>query len=261
MTQIGTFPFGQPVRVVVQEDRTPKHVFVLGVYASAVHARWVRPGGNEAIKALAVASEPYIFWRGDNAAAIIRQIAIPRELGELVAAGQQFNGPSGKALDEFFLRPLGLARADAWLCDLIPHSCVNPSQHKAIAREYLPVTQRYRLPAPTVPTVPKKLADEARRDAILGEIRESGANVLVLLGDRPIKWFLSHFDSRWRQLSDFGCDVESYGRLHTVRISGKDMEVLPLTHPRQVAKLGQSSASWYRLHQFWTSACAHRLLK
>jgi hypothetical protein len=33
------FPFGQPLRPVVQADRTPKKLFILGVYASAVHAR------------------------------------------------------------------------------------------------------------------------------------------------------------------------------------------------------------------------------
>ena len=37
----GTFPFGEPLRPVVQIDRGPKDVFVLGVYSSAVHARWV----------------------------------------------------------------------------------------------------------------------------------------------------------------------------------------------------------------------------
>jgi hypothetical protein len=35
------FPFGQPLHRLTQSDRTPKPVFVLGVYASAVHARWL----------------------------------------------------------------------------------------------------------------------------------------------------------------------------------------------------------------------------
>jgi hypothetical protein len=60
---IGTFPFGQPVLEVVQTDRTPKSVFVLGVYASAVHARWVSTSEKTVVNALAVVSEPYIFWR------------------------------------------------------------------------------------------------------------------------------------------------------------------------------------------------------
>ena len=40
MDTVGTFPFGQPVRVLVQQGRTPERVIVLGVYTSAVHARW-----------------------------------------------------------------------------------------------------------------------------------------------------------------------------------------------------------------------------
>ncbi len=36
MVSQGVFPFGQPIVPVAQQDRTPKKVFVLGVYASAV---------------------------------------------------------------------------------------------------------------------------------------------------------------------------------------------------------------------------------
>lgn len=38
------YPFGEYVRPLVQQDQTPKEAFVLGVYASAVHARWTREG-------------------------------------------------------------------------------------------------------------------------------------------------------------------------------------------------------------------------
>ena len=58
---IGSFPSGQPIRKVTQTDRLPKRVFVLGVYASAVHARWIGQDGKTRIAALAVASEPEIF--------------------------------------------------------------------------------------------------------------------------------------------------------------------------------------------------------
>ena len=58
------FPFGQELHPLVQEDTSPKKVFVLGVYASAVHARW-KKDGQIVCQALAVASEPRIFWDGD----------------------------------------------------------------------------------------------------------------------------------------------------------------------------------------------------
>ena len=261
MKAIGTFPFGQPVHILVQEDRTPNQVFVLGVYASAVHARWVGNDNREIVKALAVASEPEIFWRGEDAASIIRGISIPGSLGRLEASSRQFNGLSGIALDEFFLTPLGLKRSDAWLCDLVPHSCMNPAQQKAIERSYLPLVQQYQLPKVSVPRVPRNLSDESRRQAILEEIQESNADVLILLGDQPIKWFLYFHDARWRCLSDFGSEPQSYGRLHDVTIAGKKMRVLPLAHPRQVAKLGRSSPAWYRLHQFWLNEYASELLE
>jgi hypothetical protein len=251
MKSIGTFPFGQPVQEVVQKDRAPKNVFVLGVYASAVHACWIDTGEKILVKALAVASEPYIFWRGENAESVIRQIVIPKELGELIPAKPDYNGPSGITLDNLILNPLGLERGNAWLCDLVPHSCVNPSQMKAIEREYSHMTSEYGLAEHSVPPVPNRLTDENRRKVILDEIIESESKILILLGDKPIQWFLSFFDNHWRRLSDFGGDNQSYGQLHDAEISGKKIKVLPLAHPRQIAKLGQSSAVWYNVHQDW----------
>lgn len=251
LKSIGTFPFGQPVQEVVQKDRTPKNVFILGVYASAVHACWVDASEKPVVKALAVASEPYIFWRGENAESIIQIIAIPKELGKLTPARQEFNGPSGLALDNLILNPLGLDRPDVWLCDLVPHSCVNPSQSKAIERAYLPIASKYGLAEPTAPPVPKILADENRRKAILDEVIESEAKVLILLGDMPIQWFLSYFDNRWRKLSDFGRDHLAYGQLHNADVGSKEIKVLPLAHPRQIAQLGKSSAAWYDVHKNW----------
>ncbi len=256
MTSTEVFPFGQPVREVTQADRTPKRVFVLGVYASAVHARWVGEDNKTIVNALAVASEPYIFWRGENAEAIIQRIAVPQQLGKLVPANQQYNGPSGVALDDLILKPLGLSRADAWLCDLVPRSCVNPSQRKAIERAYFPVAQKHGLPTPTVSPVPLTLADEKRRKAICDELQESGASTLILLGDKPIQWFLAHFDPRWKRLADFMRDGQPYGKPCTTRINGKQLEVLPLAHPRQIVKLGQSSPVWYKRHQIWASKYA-----
>src|SRR5690606_25135762 len=94
--RLGTYPFGQPLRAVVQADRSPKRVFVLGVYASAVHARWVGPEGRELVRALAVASEPAIFWDGAGAAEIVAGIDVPREVGRLEAASSMANGPSAR---------------------------------------------------------------------------------------------------------------------------------------------------------------------
>ena len=127
------YPFGQVVHPLRQQDRTPKKVFVLGVYASAVHARW-KKDGKTVCAALAVASEPRIFWDGniEEAKEIISKISIPEEVGTLEPAGRHLNGPSAKVLDEHILGTLGYYRKDAWLCDLLPETRLNSSQEKVI---------------------------------------------------------------------------------------------------------------------------------
>ena len=261
MTNIGVFPFGKPVQILIQENRTPKKVFVLGVYASAVHARWIDSNGKEVVKALAVASEPRIFWRGeiDEAQHTINEIDIPQELGNLIPAAPQFNGASGRTLDDFILFKLGLNRDDAWLCDLVPHSCVNPRQAEAIRERYCPFIQEHHLPLPTVPIVPKKWTNEKRVNEILAELKDSKAEVLILLGDPPIRWFLYHFNPQWKRLSDFGEDAKTYGGIYPIRIAGRDLQVLPLTHPRQIARLGKSSNKWTELHENWMNERATEL--
>lgn len=245
------FPFGQSVTTVQQEDRSPKKVFVLGVYASAVHAKWVGNDGKLKINALAVASEPCIFWRGEGAEDITATIDIPPDLGQLLPAAKNLNGPSGNALDDLFLTPLGITRDDAWLCDLVPYSCCNQKQKKAIRREYVPLMKDHNLPEVTLPPVPKKLADHSRQQEILAEIEQATPETIVLLGDQPIRWFLKHHDDRWDALSNFGKTADEYGRYHAAKINGQDYQILPLVHPRQAAKLGAHSEKWSALHEEW----------
>jgi hypothetical protein len=257
----GTYPFGSPLRAVVQAERSPKPVFVLGVYASAVHARWISPDGKTLIRALAVASEPCIFWDGSDAEGLVSQISVPDGAGRLVAAAQQSNGPSGRSLDDNFLGPLGIGRSSAWLCDLVPHTCMNPSQAKALKREYEPNAEALCLPKVDLPSVPKQYADDQRRRQILAEVEEAKPDVIVLLGDKPIRHFLKIFDARWRKLSDFGVTADTYGRLHEAKINGRNYKVLPVGHPRQVSGLGSHSKRWRDLHANWRTNVAGELLK
>jgi uracil-DNA glycosylase len=260
MSDIGIFPFGQPIKKVEQKDWTPKRVFVLGVYASAVHARWIGPDGEPRIKAVGVASEPEIFWTGDGAEEIVSAIEIPEGAGKLVAAPKNLNGPSGRALDEHFLEPLGLSREDAWLCDLVPYSCMNPSQGLALKRSYLPAAKGHNLPGFKWGPVPTVLASENRRKQIAGELALARPDVLITLGDLPLKWFARHFGSR-AALSTYGEDDSSYGRLHPIELDGRKVGLLPLVHPRQAGRLGRHSAHWAGLHGKWTRNVASGLLK
>jgi len=249
-----TFPFGQQLTAVKQEDRSPKKIFVLGVYASAVHARWKGDDGKIKIKALTVASEPYIFWKGDGCQKIIDKIPIPKELGCLEPALPMFNGPSGITLDEQFLKPLGVSRQESWLCDLLPYSRINPNQRKALEKHYEPEVNRYNLPICTIPnfTQTELKLQHNRHLEILKEIEESQCDTIMLLGDLPIKHWLSHF-SKFRKLSDFGETSENYGKPHDIKINGENFRFLPLVHPRQAGNLGKACKKWNELHNQWVS--------
>ena len=255
---LGTFPFGQPVRRVIQADRAPKRVFVLGVYASAVHARWCDVKGKQIVQALGVAPEPYIFWRGEGAEDIIATIDVPKEAGHLEPADRTYNGPSGRSLDEDFLQPLGLTRADAWLCDLAPYSCMGNSQAHATRKHYEPRIERHALPLVNWPDVPAKFTDAARREEIAEELLESSAEVLITLGDKPLKYFAAAFGSK-RALRLYGKDDYRYGRLHELEIHGCSLRLLPLVHPRQAAGLGRYDKDWKALHNAWANTIAAQL--
>lgn len=248
------FPFGQPLRKVEQKDRTPKKAFVLGVYASAVHARWVGVDEKQKVAALAVASEPEIFWTGHNAAEIISSIKIPEAAGRLEVPGNaSLNGPSGRALDEFFLKPLGLDRTNTWLCDLLPESRVNEKQRFVLDQHYTQeLIQKYGLAPATIPDFNKsELNSHIRHEEILNELEFSKAETLIVLGDLPIYWFLRFHDKRYSKLSQFGDTEATYGQVHELKINGNPYNVIPLCHPRQAARLGSSNSKWCKLHDHW----------
>ena len=249
------FPFGEELKPLKQQDRTPKKVFVLGVYASAVHARWSLGPRKEDLMcaAMAVASEPRIFWDGnpDEAAEIISRIKVPKGLGTLKPAGKNLNGPSAKVLDEHILAPLGFTRKDAWLCDLLPETRLNSHQADVIKDKYNPYIKEYGLNEVTIPQRPNVFCDKKRCDEIVAEIEESKAEIVVLLGDIPIKQFLNvvakvEYNSLLEYKNQYG-----YGISTEAVINGKSYKILPLAHPRQIGALGGHSESWYNEHKKW----------
>ncbi len=246
------YPFGEEVHTLVQQDRSPKKVFVLGVYASAVHARW-KKDNKIVCQALAVASEPRIFWDGNKqeAAEIIGRIKMPAELGHLEPAGSHLNGPSAKVLDEHILAPLGFTREDAWLCDLLPETRLNPSQLKVLKEKYEPIREQYGLNPVTIPTRPTTFCNHQRCEEILSELEESQSRLLVLLGDIPIKQFLNTVAQvGYSSLQEYE-DIYGYGVPSETIISGRKIKVLPLAHPRQIGALGAHSEKWNQAHQRW----------
>ena len=255
---LGKFPFGQPVRRVEQNDRNPRQVFVLGVYSSAVHARWLSSEGKELVKALSVASEPWIFWCGENTNDIVSSIDVPDGVGSLEPAACRFNGPSGRSLDDQYLEALGVTRAEAWLCDLVPHSCMNDGQRCALKRNQ-DVFDEYSLERGNRPPVRTKQLGECRIKEIAAELSESEAKFVITLGDYPLKWFASKFGSE-KKLGTYGLDPDAYGRLHDIEVEGRSLKLLPLTHPHNAARIPPYRKEWADRHEIWVRDTARGLL-
>lgn len=246
------FPFGAPLLTLRQEPLSDARVFVLGVYASAVHARWLNPDGSTRVAALAVASEPYIFWRGEGQEEIIGSIPVPPEAGRLVPPGTGMNGPSGAALDEFYLKPLGLTRQNAWLCDLLPQSRMNPGQEEAVRGRYTPVAEALNLPIASVPPVPSRFATETRIEEIVDEFITSGADTLITLGDVPLREFVAPLQlCEKTSIASFGTQPGQYGQRHAFSLCGRRFHLLPVVHPRQAARLGAHSPELADAHARW----------
>ena len=260
MSDLGTFPFGIPVEKVEQRDRTPKKVFVLGVYSNPVNARWLFPDGKTFIMAVAIANEPEIYWRGNPQYVnkILSGIMVPPEMGSLVAAHKNLNGAAGRALDYNLLNPLGLKRSQTWLCDLIPYALANKSQRKAL-RKYFGYMEKYDLPETRLKpdTIKSKLINKQRVEEIAQEIKESRADLLITLGDLPLHHFVRHYNENIKSLSSF----EKYGQIEDVTIEGKKMMLLPVVYPRQAGKKGKYSKRWYGIHNWWVNNEAAELLK
>ncbi len=236
----------------MQKDQNRKKVFVLGVYASAVHARWIKDG-TIVCQALAVASEPEIFWDGnpEETKEILGRIKIPEELGCLKPAGAGLNGPSARVLDMHILAPLQVTRADAWLCDCLPETRLNQSQMKVIREKYNPLIPLYGLNEVTIPKRPALFCDEKRAEEITEELLKSGAELLVLLGDIPIAQYLRRAaEVSYASLQEY-TDRFGYGCKSDVTIGGRTLQVLPLTHPRQIGALGSHSERWHTAHRNW----------
>lgn len=136
---------------------------------------------------------------------------------------------------------------------MVPHACLNLNQRRLVENIYNPFIQSHGLPPVTVPSVPALLATAQRRRDVLAEIHAANPQIVVLLGDEPIEWFLSAFSNKWKKLASFGTNNHDYARLHPVTLGHKTYNILPLVHPRHAAGVGTHSTRWRKLHTAWVA--------
>ena len=250
MESLGSFPFGEEVKIVSQKDRTPKKYFVIGSYASAVHTTWFGTNGKIITKSLPVANEPEVLWTGNSleAMTIINRIYIPSEAGSLTDPGKWVNGGVGRLFNVEILRPLNIFRSDVWLTLLIPHTVANKGQRKAINR-YTRFAEEFNLHKSNIKpsNIKSSLIDEKRIRDISEELETSKAEIIITLGDLPLHHFIKLFDPAKKNLDSF----KNYGCLHKVKINSKSYQLLPLYHPKAGANIGAYTERWKNIHHEW----------
>ena len=129
--------------------------------------------------------------------------------------------------------------------------CLKRESTQVIKEKYNPKIEQYGLNPVTIPNRPTAFCDSKRCEEILSELKESQAELLVLLGDIPIKQFLgrvAHID--YSSLQEY-VDLFAYGNKSEVVINGQAINVLPLAHPRQIGALGSHSEKWNLAHIDW----------
>lgn len=241
---------------------------MLGVYPSALHVRWSR--SDSTVGALAVDVEPTVFWDGRDAEERVeawkRAVDFDPEWGSITSAG---NGTSGDRLRSQILDPLGLAAEDVWFSDLLPWFFVKkragenqPRQQLDVIDEvYAPFAARAGLPPanlPLRPSIPKLCSYvlEHRREHLRNELLESGARVLITLGEEP-RSVVERISDRvgGRVTTRLSSTMREYEHAGWADIAGRRLEWWALKHP------GQRSPAWMALHQRWvdrstTSSCS-----
>lgn len=232
----------------------PAAAFVLGVYPSAVHARWTVDGEAKG-GALAVAPEPVSFWEGEGARDVVDRIArcLPESAGR-IAPAPGANGRSGKVLRRYYLEPLKLQRDRCWITDLddgyyLPSERPNVDPAKRMQRSALSAYEEFRtkrrraLPAADLPDRPRPIRpSHARRSALEDEFHRSGATCVIALGAEPAEFVTGRADALKRQ---------GYGTAVPITVWGKRVALLCLCHPRQAGGLGRHDVEWKAAHADW----------
>lgn len=245
------FPFGSVSVKVEQKEKSPKKVFVLGSQAESVYAHLLDDKGKVKAMAVPVASEPFPFWNGEGASQLLQNISIPSEFEKLTPVNINYNGGFGKKIDKWFLKPLGYKREDVWFCYLQPFARINPGKLKNLKEVYSSLSKGGYFSECTIPVFnPSEFYDKSRVQEIISELEQSQAKTIILIGEMPVKHFISHF-STYKSLSDFGNTILNYGKIHIIKINRKPYRVMALTHPEADEKFRTGSYFWKRCHKYW----------
>jgi hypothetical protein len=244
------FPFGRILTKVFQKNFSPKPVFVLGLNGSAIFARFISKDRSIIIHNIPVDNEPFLFWNGglNDARNIVSEIKVSKNIGRLATEAKSINGITGRIFDKYYLQPLKLNRELVWICNFVPHYIATKSEVKSI-KKYNKISGTYSLPKAELPTkkVWQKFITETRTKEVLEELFRSKAEIIVTLGQQPIKLLLQQYDINIQKFFT----VENYGFVSETEIESVKYKIIALYHPRQLLKEKNVDSKIGLLHYDW----------
>ena len=237
------FPFGQPVLPRPPSAASPRPVFILGAYPSALHVAWKPLGAGRPIRAVAVENEPEPFWDGENEEAHIAawKQAVrfdARPLGRIAPAGP-LNGVNGRWLSENVLAPLGITRADVWLTDVLDTYRCGAELADRLDITYVAFVADSSDMHLAVHSLQAQPADEAivdealtnHRERLTRELRTARPRLIITLGNAALRVLRELVAVDSTAHAPERLDPSDYGRSVPVTTDGSSGEWIALAHP------------------------------
>jgi hypothetical protein len=253
------FLFGRPVLPAKPTADSPRPLFVLGAYPSALHVRWFGPDGACLIQAVAVDNEPEPFWTGSDEQKHIdtwlSRVSFRDDWGR-VEACRSLNGPSGKWVKSKLLDAMAVNRDDAWITDCLNNYFESDAAAKRLDSDRIASLMRSlsippRLHAPhSSESDIVRMAKAEHRNRLLEELDCASPETVVTLGNAALRVFGDLVDSCDRTISKLS--IDGYGAPVSAIVFGKQVEWFPLAHPAAPAAYQTAHDAWVAAR--WSSA-------
>jgi hypothetical protein len=169
-----------------------------------------------------------------------------RDAWGAVAPVSHLNGPSGLWAEERILRPLGVARADAWITDCLNTYRASGKMRAAVEHVYQLFARAHALPPAELTPHPSEaqivsegIAQNLAR--LRRELTAAAPDVLVTLGNAALRVL--------RELPGDAAaptklTVADYGIVLSANLNGHGMSWLPLAHPAAPGPYQVAHESW-----------------